>query len=166
MERIQRRPQVVEVASDLANSLEVDSLVEYLQQCGGNQFEDEYFVDGSGDSSHQALPPIGYQQQQQQPLDRNDSPSVQVQWEKSWDQNLEVATVGSSSFVAPSATASPGFASSKYQTASVRAAAGKAPKNKPFLAKLTSVGKLVRLLCTECGEDKSIIYKTKFTLKV
>ena len=40
------------------------------------------------------------------------------------------------------------------------------PTTPPFLAKITSIGKTVRVLCKECGEDKSIVYKTKFTLKV
>ena len=165
MERIQRRPQVVDVASDLANSLEVDSLVEYLRQCSGNQFEEDYFVDGGGGgggglhhpNQSQRHSQQQHQQQHQSPFSQHmdnssygDSQSIQVQWDKSWDQNLEGST-------------------SKFSSVAARAAVTSSltvPKNPPFLAKITSVGKTVRVLCSQCGEDKSIIYKTKFTLKV
>ena len=99
--------------------------------------------------------------QQRQPAPHFESPfgagdhnnsAVQVQWDKSWDQNLEVSG-GVSKFPA-------------LPTPSGRAASLSIPKNLPFLAKITSVGKTVRLLCKECGESKSIVYKTKFTLKV
>ena len=83
LERIQRRPQVVEIASDLANSLEVDSLVEYLRQCGGNQFEEEFF-EGAESSSSSGIQLQSMQQQQtyqsgsrHQP-DSGDANSVQV----------------------------------------------------------------------------------------